>query len=303
MATRLDFRKLRYVVAVAEVHSLTAAASLLSITQPALTRCVAEVEEELGIQIFLRLPRGVTLTEEGERFVNRARVLLTDLETLGEDFKYGSGTARRHLRIGGAPGTYLTLAALSVARFAQGNPDVNISTSTGLPREILPRLETGELDVVLTTTSHMERWPDMPTENLAPLQFAYMVRKGHPLANCEHFTPEDILKYPAIWGATSDWLSLNMSELHAEKNLLGSKAGYVTDDFTLVFSLLNQTDAYVPIITIGTSMRDLSKRFSMINVGQPSTEYHLCLAYSKTRAVSPLAKNFASIMQELVNDH
>ena len=75
MASRLDFRKLRYVVAVAQVSSLTAAAKLLSITQPALTRCISEVEEDLGIQIFMRLPRGVALTEEGERFVNRARVL------------------------------------------------------------------------------------------------------------------------------------------------------------------------------------------------------------------------------------
>ena len=48
MSERLDFRKLRYVVAVAQMHSLTAAAKLLCISQPALTRCISEVEEDLG---------------------------------------------------------------------------------------------------------------------------------------------------------------------------------------------------------------------------------------------------------------
>ena len=72
MTANLDFRKLRYVVATAETGSLTGAATMLSITQPALTRCIAEVEEQLGIKIFFRQARGVSATKEGERFINRA---------------------------------------------------------------------------------------------------------------------------------------------------------------------------------------------------------------------------------------
>ncbi|NIB38129.1 LysR family transcriptional regulator [Pseudomaricurvus alkylphenolicus] len=301
MADRLDFRKLRYVVAVAQVHSLTAAARLLSITQPALTRCISEVEEDLGIQIFMRLPRGVELTEEGEKFVNRARVLVADLEALGQDFHSGKGASRQRLRIGGAPGTYLTLAAPSLAKFAQGNPDVDISTSTGLPREIIPRLETGELDVVLTTTYHMEHWPDLPMENLAPLQMAFMVKKGHPLENRKQINREDLQEFPAILGATSDALQVNMAEVFGKQGLPPLNATYVTDDFTLIFSLLNQTNAYFPIISISTSMQELSQQFSMISMGTPSKKHQLCLAYSKTRSVSPLAKTFAAIMKEMLD--
>jgi len=302
MADRLDFRKLRYVVAVAQVHSLTAAARLLSITQPALTRCISEVEEELGFQIFVRLPRGVSLTEEGERFVNRARVLLADLEALSEDFQFGATAARKKLRIGGAPGTYLSLAANSLAQFVQESSNVDISTSMGLPREIFPRLETGELDLVLTTTFHLQHWPDLPVEILAPLQFAYMVKKGHPLENRKKITRDDIQEFPAILGATSDSLHLDMVELQGKQGLPPLHAPYVTDDFSLIFALLNQTDAYFPIITISASMNELSQQFTMIGKGKPSTEHHLCLAYAKTRAVSPLVRSFASIMKEKLDD-
>ena len=302
MSDKLDFRKLRYVVAVAQMHSLTAAAKILSITQPALTRCISEVEEDLGTQIFMRLPRGVALTEEGEQFVNRARVLLADLEALGEDFHHGAGAAKKRLRIGGAPGTFLALAAPSLAQFAAANPGVDISTSMGTPRDIMPRLETGELDAVLTTTFHSARWPDAPMENLAPLQFAYMVRQGHPLDGKDDITGEELAQYPAVLAATSDGLQFEMAEAYGSPGLPTMHGSYVTDDYSLIFALLNRTDGYFPIVTTNASMKSLSQEFSMVGVGRPSDNNQLCLAYAKTRAVSPLVRPFAKLLKESLDE-
>ena len=83
--SHIDLRRLRYIVEAARAKSVTAAAHILAITQPALTRNITEVEEELGVQIFHRLPRGIELTEKGEEFVNRARVILEDVELLSRD--------------------------------------------------------------------------------------------------------------------------------------------------------------------------------------------------------------------------
>lgn len=302
MAERLDFRKLRYVVTVAQVQSMTAAAKILSITQPALTRCINEVEEDLGIQIFLRLPRGVAVTDAGERFITRARILINDLEALGNDFQYGATETRRKLRIGGAPGAYLYLAGTSLAHFAETNTDVDIITSEGLPQDVFPRLETGELDAVVSTSAHMGRWPDIPAEHLAPLQFAYMVRKGHPLERLKPFTIEETLQYPMILPATSDWLRLDLAELHHAEGLPPVKPSYVSDNFNFIFALLEKTDAYLPMITPPKELERLSKQFSMVGVRRPSSKNFLCVAYSKTRAVSPLVHDFISMTKKTLKE-
>ncbi len=302
MVARLDFRKLRYVVTAAETHSLTAAARQLSITQPALTRCIAEVEEQLETQLFLRLPRGVTVTPEGEKFVNRARVLLEDLDALCEDSQLGSRITYRRLRLGVAPGPYLTLAAGSLADFAADNPDVDITTTEGRPQEVIPMLETGEVDLVLTTTTYMDRWPEAVVEHIAPLQFAYMVRKGHPAEQYDDLSRDDMQRYPAILPATSDWLLQDIAVLQQERGLPPFKATYKTDDYNLIFSLVNRTNAYFPIVTISSSISELSKRFSMINVITPSPNQHLCLAFSKARAISPLVKLFVPIIKDKLGD-
>lgn len=302
MAEKLDFRKLRYVVVTAETRSLTGAASALSITQPALTRCIAEVEKELGIQIFYRLPRGVTPTEEGERLVNRARVLLADLDMLREDIREGSRELRGRLRVGVVPGSYIPVSAPFLARFAEAHPHADVSAFTGRAHELIPQLNTGELDVVLSTTNFVERWPDIHAEDIAPLQFAYMVRKGHPLEHKESITKSDLEQFPAVMPATTDWGNLDLAVLNKKLGLPKIRPKYVSDDFSVVVALLNSTDAYNPVVTIKSSMVALSRDFKMVTLGNRSLTDHLCLAYSKTRTVSTMVQDLVLIAREVIGE-
>ncbi len=82
MRSQIDLKRMRYIFEVARVEAITTAAKSLSITQPALTRNIAEVEEELGVQIFYRLPRGIELTEEGKELVTRDKQILGDVDNL-----------------------------------------------------------------------------------------------------------------------------------------------------------------------------------------------------------------------------
>lgn len=297
MADRLDFRKLRYVVAVAQTQSLTAAAKRLSITQPALTRCIGELEEDLGVQLFVRLRRGVSLTEEGEKLVARAQVILSDLLDLEEDFRQGRSLAKRRLRIGAAPGTYLSQATEALSELARLHPDVDIITSAGRPKDIIPRLETGELDLVISTTSYLEPWPDLPRQKLAALEFGYMVRKGHP-AEQGHVIPGDNIRdFPAILPETVEWFHRDLASLDDELGLPPLKAKYITDEFDLIFSLINTTDAYFPIMTVQRSMDELGQQFSIIPIERDRPRHHLCVAFPKTRGVSPLVSRFVPIFE------
>lgn len=298
MAEELDFRKLRYVVRVAQTKSVTAAADTLAITQPALSRCISQMEAELGVRIFQRLPRGVVLTEEGESFVSRAKTILADLDALGEDFKGGQFEARRRLRFGVAPGTYLPLVAPAFGNFASTYPEVAIETVSGKPQDLVPKLGTGELDLVLSSSEHLARWQDIDSEELATLWFAYMFRKGHPIAKQKKLGAKEILANPVILPATLDWMYLDLEKMHRANDMPAFKPQYITDDLTVAFSLISKTNAYWPLLTTSASMDRLSKDFKLVKVGELRPRRYLCLAYSSSRPRSPLADMMISTIRD-----
>src|ERR1700736_166836 len=72
----MELRHLRYFVAVAEALNFTKASARLRVAQPALSRQMTDLEDEIGVDLFKRSPRGVTLTAEGQLFLEEARELL-----------------------------------------------------------------------------------------------------------------------------------------------------------------------------------------------------------------------------------
>ncbi|HEX5661248.1 MAG TPA: LysR family transcriptional regulator [Polyangiales bacterium] len=79
---RLDVRDLRLVLAIEATGSTTAAAPLLHLTQPAVSRAVLALEDKLGAQLFERTPQGLSATERGQRLLVGARRLLAELSAL-----------------------------------------------------------------------------------------------------------------------------------------------------------------------------------------------------------------------------
>ena len=75
----LEFRHLRYIIAVAEEGHVTRAAERLGIAQPALSRLIKTIEQEIDLQLFRRVPRGVELTDAGRTFLDGARATFANL--------------------------------------------------------------------------------------------------------------------------------------------------------------------------------------------------------------------------------
>ena len=82
MSSPIDLKRMRYIVEVAKAEAITSASENLGITQSALSRSIAEVEETLGVKLFHRRPRGIELSEQGERFVAQAEQILGNVDDL-----------------------------------------------------------------------------------------------------------------------------------------------------------------------------------------------------------------------------
>lgn len=143
----MELRHLRYFLAVADCGSVAEAARRLHIVQPALSRQIRDLEEELGSELFHRNAKGVQLTVPGERFAVDARRLLGDLETARELFVRLARGQAGALKIGLAPNYSWHPATLKPVRnFKATHPDVTVMLEPALAAKQLTRIASGSLD-------------------------------------------------------------------------------------------------------------------------------------------------------------
>ncbi|WP_432557738.1 LysR substrate-binding domain-containing protein [Granulicoccus sp. GXG6511] len=145
---RLKLRHLLIAVAVADHGSVLRAAGALFVTQPVVSRAVAELEEILGVTLFVRQARGMTPTEAGQSYLRHARTVLGELRTAGqrvEDLREGyAGTV--------AVGTFVAASHLlvphAILALGRSRPGLRVIVREGTVDELLQGLFGGELDVV-----------------------------------------------------------------------------------------------------------------------------------------------------------
>lgn len=145
----VDFRELRYFSYVAESKSFSRAATQLRIAQPALSRCVRQLEEELGVTLLDRHGRGVTLTDAGQTLYSRAQLLLKELNQAREDVATTGGEPRGQLRLAVPPAAGQILAPSLVERYHALYPQVSIHIHEGFSGYMHEWLTSGRIDVAV----------------------------------------------------------------------------------------------------------------------------------------------------------
>jgi DNA-binding transcriptional LysR family regulator len=143
----MELRQVRYAVAVARRLSFTQAAAELSIAQPALSQAIASLEEDLGVKLFERTNRRVTLTDAGRAFVLRAERLLTEAEAAAEEMSAYAGGMRGRVIVG----TYQSFAEAALPKllrtFHAAYPGIEIALREGITDEMLAGLRSGAVDL------------------------------------------------------------------------------------------------------------------------------------------------------------
>lgn len=176
--------QIRDFLAVVDAGSIRAAARELRVSQPALTKSIRQLEEELGAVLVARSVRGAQPTEFGRAFLARARAVNADLRRAREEISQLRGSREGSLAIGSAPGPALGLLPRALVRLRKRWPQASLRIVDISPPEVLPALRQGSLDLALSVRN--EPLAETPTDCLVePLYLnrtAIVARRGHPLA-------------------------------------------------------------------------------------------------------------------------
>lgn len=146
----MDLRQLNALVAVAEVGSVTKAAQLLHLVQPAVTRQVRALEEEVGVPLFSRTRQGMTLTPAGEILVERARRALHELELARTEIRPSDGgEVTGIVRIGLLESVLDALAEPLATAVARRHPGIELRILTAYSGYLRDWLDSGDIDMSL----------------------------------------------------------------------------------------------------------------------------------------------------------
>ena len=143
----MDTRRLRTFVAVAELGSVSKAAVRLRIGQPALSRQIGDLQQELDLKLFDHVGRGLVLTPEGEQLLVDCRRVLTDLDAVRERAEVLRGGDRGVLKVAAPPHTIESVLARFLPRYAERFPNVHIQITEALGPAQTAMFERGEAHV------------------------------------------------------------------------------------------------------------------------------------------------------------
>ena len=145
----MNLKQLNTFVHVAELGSLSKASDRLRTVQPALSRQIRMLEDELGVELFSRHGRGMALTEAGDLLRTRALAILRQLEETKADISEHAGLVRGRVVLGIPPTVGDVLAARLVKEFLRQYPDVTLRIVPAFTGFLLDWLQRGEIDVAI----------------------------------------------------------------------------------------------------------------------------------------------------------
>jgi LysR family transcriptional regulator, pca operon transcriptional activator len=180
--SRVKFRHLQCFLAVAQFGGVQKAAESLSITQPAVSKTVAELESILGVRLFERGRHGAVPTREALLFIPHASACVSALRQGVDLLARAEGEAAATLDIGVLPTVAAALVPTALRQFATQWPNVVVRIATAANADLLDRLKAGSIEFAVGRLADPERMIGLSFEQLGSEPLVAVVRAAHPLA-------------------------------------------------------------------------------------------------------------------------
>ncbi len=192
----LDMRRLRHALALAEHRNFARAAVALHITQPALSRSILGLEEELGVRLFDRSPRNIEPTAFGELVLRHARGLELSARDLERELHLAKGMEIGELNVGAGPYGAASMIGTPIGRMSKLHPRLRSKVLIAPWLELPARIRAREVDLVVSDVSELSGQDDLEITPLTPHRGFVVCRPDHPLTGQKNVTVEQAFRFP-----------------------------------------------------------------------------------------------------------
>lgn len=291
----MELRVLKYFLAIAREENFTKAAQQLHITQPTLSRQIAQLEEELGVDLFVRSNHNIILTEDGMILKRRAQEILSLADKTKRDFLHKDENLEGVISIGS--GEFLSTRCLTdcIAQFRRKHPLVRYEFYSGNAGNIRDQIERGLLDIGLMSEPidiRKYEFISMPIKE----EWGAFVREDSPLIDKDFIAPQDLVDIPLILplgdfaeSHIGKWFGEYISQIDviAKGNLLYNEAMMAQSNIGAV---------------IGIRLKSNYDRLRFIPLN-PSLKIDTALAWKKEQIFSAATTAFIDFSKQYLKRH
>lgn len=180
----MELRHLRYFVMAAEEKNISRAASRLFVSQPAVSRQIKDLEEELGVSLFKREPNGLSLTENGHAALAHAREILRQSNTMVDAMSVlAKKDAKTSVKVGFLPTALPRFLTEAMRQFNKAHKNVCVQIFEMTPAEQEEALRSGEIDLALIGEACPALKRDFRVDTIRETEMALVVPDDHPLGS------------------------------------------------------------------------------------------------------------------------
>ena len=296
-----NIHHLQQVEAIARRGSFSKAAQECNLSQPALSRSIAQLEDRLGVKLFDRSKREVVPTIFGEHLLQRGKPVLQDIQKMERDLNLLQGLESGKLVIGCGPLPAEISVGKAVARFTTKYPKVDVRIVIDRTPNLLPRLRNREFDIFVADTRLVNNTPELEIIPLPKQQLYSCCRPDHPLTKKKQLVTKDIFSYQLA----IPWVPKELLVFMAQKSGLQVNnvedlpcAVLECDYLKVLFDIITGSDALGLVTNSIFDNSILQRQLVLLPISLPEFNTQYGLVSLSRYSLSPVVLKFQQYMIE-----
>lgn len=279
----MKLQHVEVLVAIADAGSMRGAAELLGKSQPALTKIVRQVEEDLGGAVFQRSSRGVFMTPLGERVLSRCRSINSEIIRLNDEMAQLRGDQTGELHVCLSPLAAIKIIPRALEAFHKTHPGVRVHLSSGLFPNALKPLREGKIDILIGPAPVVGAPRDVAVEKLLETRVVAITgaRSRHKNAT----TLAELVEAPWIMIGAPQGPGDIFKDVFVEAGLKPPVASFTSESYFGALALVQHLDA---VCTFPVRLLDeMQKSWDLVQLGL-DREFSVLKISAMTRTATPL---------------
>lgn len=292
---RIKLRHVEVLISLSEAGSIRAAARLLGLSQPALSKVIRQMENDFNVPLIARTPRGAILTEFGQTVLSHARVVQADVRRLEDEIDRLRGRQKGMIALAVSPLASILIIPAVLPAFCAKYPDIDVRITEGIYPTVLAPLREGLLDFAVGPTPPTFLAAELEFELLLEAEIVVMGRFGHPAGKARSL--RELVK--------RNWLTLgpagSLGDLFIEafeaQGLKPPKATIKLESFATALALVETTDFLCVLPRKLVSPWQAQRRLQAIELVDQLPKSRIALIKRSTVPLSPAAQYLSTLIR------
>ena len=296
---KLDPRNIRYLLAIAEHGTFSGASKAENISQPALSNKIALLEKQLGVRVLDRGRHGATLNQYGRLLIRHARALDSVLEQAVEEITFEKRGLHGPLTIGSTPVALLELVPAAIARLTRPTSRVSISIIEGNDEQLLDKLRSGEIDLMLGSMGAGSELSDVTQEKLGEFPIRAAVGAASPFWSRRVMSLDDLADAQWVIPAPGNIFRQHIEAVFLNSGIPFPRSYWSCSSMMAIKALVQHADCVSILPTHAFALEARVGVLRGIRLRNLSVSRTIAILRLRSWPISPLAERFIESLRDV----